>query len=180
MSKMLKEKVLVLNSSMEFLGISNVRDAIKDLINGNVTVLESYEYVIKGGYNKRGERSEMFAPSVVMVVDYVHVKYEELFKVSYSPENVKLRDRFVCQYCNKKFRSDDLNIDHVHPKSLGGKLTWENSVAACYDCNTKKDDNLLHECGFSLRKLPVKPTGFSEYIRIKIQKFPETWEEYIY
>jgi len=176
----LTDKVLVLNTSREFLGTKPLYKAIKDVVTNQVIVLESTDRLIKGGINKHGVQTEMAAPTVICEREYVNVKYDHLFKISYSPENVKLRDRYTCQYCHNKFKEDELNIDHVHPKCEGGKLTWTNSVATCFSCNTIKGSQSLKECGFSLRKMPIKPSGFSEYLRLKVKTIPESWEQYLY
>jgi 5-methylcytosine-specific restriction endonuclease McrA len=52
------------------------------------------------------------------------------------------RDKYCCQYCGGQFLYQELTIDHVVPKSKGGRLTWENSVTACGPCNVKKGDSL--------------------------------------
>ncbi|NJL19215.1 MAG: HNH endonuclease, partial [Bdellovibrionaceae bacterium] len=56
--------------------------------------------------------------------------------VKLTRQNVFLRDDFMCQYCGGKFDRKDLNIDHVVPRSHGGKTTWENVVCSCVPCNT--------------------------------------------
>ena len=51
-----------------------------------------------------------------------------------------------------------LTIDHVIPRNRGGKDTWENLVAACTKCNTKKGDFLLKNIDMKLLKKPRKPS----------------------
>ena len=63
------------------------------------------------------------------------------------------RDGHRCQYCGAAAE----NIDHVVPRSRGGTHTWENVVAACRPCNTRKEDRLLHESGLELRGKPSAP-----------------------
>ena len=41
--------------------------------------------------------------------------------------------------------------------SKGGPHTWENVVAACRRCNTRKEDRLPHEAGMALRRIPIAP-----------------------
>lgn len=62
-----------------------------------------------------------------------------------------------CQYCGRKFKSADLSLDHIIPKSKGGKLEWTNVVCACLKCNVKKGSRPLSECGMHLIKQPVAP-----------------------
>jgi len=56
----------------------------------------------------------------------------------------------------KKFPSSKLTIDHVLPRSRGGKFKWENIVTCCFACNVKKSNRTPEEAGMSLKKLPVK------------------------
>lgn len=36
--------------------------------------------------------------------------------------NIFIRDQYRCQYCAVQMRSSDLTLDHVVPKSKGGKV----------------------------------------------------------
>jgi len=56
----------------------------------------------------------------------------------YEEERVKLTSDKVCVYCG---RSDNLTLDHLFPKSLGGLDTGDNLVYACKTCNSSKGDN---------------------------------------
>ena len=78
-----------------------------------------------------------------------------------SRRNVYLRDGFRCQYCLEKFTVDKLSLDHVVPRSRGGKLVWTNTVSACCACNFKKGTTLpedLPRLGMRLRAPPRAPT----------------------
>mgnify|MGYP003654010108 FL=1 len=79
----------------------------------------------------------MTVPSVIMVRDFV--KYRT--NTSFNRSNVYLRDNYICQYCKQMFSYKDLTLDHVVPKSKGGKLTWENTVTACRKCNNQKGNH---------------------------------------
>jgi 5-methylcytosine-specific restriction endonuclease McrA len=64
------------------------------------------------------------------------------------------RDRHTCQYCGS---TRQLTIDHVIPRSKGGKHTWDNVVAACDRCNSHKGDRLPQQAGMVLRSQPKTP-----------------------
>lgn len=66
------------------------------------------------------------------------------------------RDRNRCQYCGTG--ACRMTLDHVFPQSRGGKDTWENLVAACGPCNTKKADRTPDEAGMPLAKKPTVPS----------------------
>lgn len=60
---------------------------------------------------------------------------------SFNRSNVYLRDNYICQYCKQMYSYKELTLDHVVPKSKGGKLTWENTVTACRKCNNQKGNH---------------------------------------
>ena len=64
--------------------------------------------------------------------------------------NIFLRDGHKCGYCGKK----GTTIDHILPKSRGGKNTWENLVTACQSCNNRKRDRTPEEAGMTLLTTP--------------------------
>lgn len=53
------------------------------------------------------------------------------------------RDLFTCQYCGKTPPAVVLELDHIHPRSKGGKDTEENLNTACFDCNRGKAAGLI-------------------------------------
>jgi 5-methylcytosine-specific restriction endonuclease McrA len=73
-------------------------------------------------------------PSVIIVRDFV----KRRFNTNFSRSNVYLRDNYMCQYCKQMFSNKELTLDHVIPRSLGGKTTWTNIVSACKKCNNEK------------------------------------------
>lgn len=78
-------------------------------------------------------------------------------KVRLSRRNIYLRDQMRCQYCGRKPPHDELTIDHVAPRSRGGKTTWANVALACVRCNTRKGDRLPEEAGMRLARAPSRP-----------------------
>jgi 5-methylcytosine-specific restriction enzyme A len=44
----------------------------------------------------------------------------------------------ICHYCKKKFKPEDLTMDHVLPISRGGKSVKGNIVPCCKECNNEK------------------------------------------
>lgn len=77
--------------------------------------------------------------------------------VKFNRRNIFARDKNHCQYCGKKFSTTELSLDHVIPKSAGGKTTWTNIVCACLSCNIKKGGRTPKEAGITLITKPVKP-----------------------
>ena len=87
-------------------------------------------------------------------------------RVPFSRRNVLARDRFACAYCGSKARP--ITIDHVVPRSRGGKTDFDNCVACCRACNLKKGALLPREAGMALRHRPWQPT-IAEFIRIRLR-----------
>jgi 5-methylcytosine-specific restriction endonuclease McrA len=77
--------------------------------------------------------------------------------VKFNRRNIFARDKNKCQYCGKHFPTSELSLDHVIPRTQGGKTTWENIVCACAACNVKKGGQIPREAGMKLIKKPTKP-----------------------
>jgi len=77
--------------------------------------------------------------------------------VTFNRRNIFARDKNKCQYCGRRFATSELSLDHIMPRRLGGKATWENIVCACTKCNVKKGGRTPRDAGMQLIKKPVKP-----------------------
>jgi 5-methylcytosine-specific restriction endonuclease McrA len=97
-------------------------------------------------------------------------------RIMLSRKNVLRRDRMRCQYCNGR---DRLTIDHVMPKSRGGKDTWENLVAACTRCNNRKGNRTPEEANMRLLRKPFRPSHVM-FIRDYMGTLDETWKPYLF
>ena len=91
-----------------------------------------------------------------------------------------------CQYCGHKFKTEDLELEHVVPKSQGGMATWMNIVLACTPCNRKKDNKTPKQAGMRLIREPRIPKASElgsnplERLRKKVGSKPlKTWEQFI-
>lgn len=106
---------------------------------------------------------QVHSPSLVIdVPKQIRLKIasrERMWKIPpVNRREVLRRDHHSCQYCGS---SKHLTLDHVLPRSRGGQHTWDNVVAACKRCNSKKGDKTTQEAGMRLRtkpKAPVHPT----------------------
>ncbi|MFN3649133.1 MAG: HNH endonuclease [Armatimonadota bacterium] len=163
-------EVLVLNSDYEPLNVCNMRRAIALVHLGKAEVLHSGEQTIRtfGG--------DLVTPSVLKLRHQVR---RPLPQLKLSRRGVFARDGYQCQYCGVSGR--DLTIDHVVPRRLGGPSTWENLVACCRRCNSRKGDKPLNQSGMRLKKEPRRPR-FIPYISlakyVSGQK-NETWRPYL-
>lgn len=100
-------------------------------------------------------------------------------QVKFSRRNIYLRDNHTCQYCGVLPPKDEITIDHILPRSRGGKTTWENVVLACIRCNTRKGSKLPNEAGLKLRSDPKKPhwLACSQYSMRTIES--SLWQKFI-
>ena len=123
------------------------QDAIKAVFLDRVNVVENYGQIV------RSSSLEMHLPSVVALKDYVPQNRAPAF----TRFNLFLRDGFSCVYCGS---GEDLTFDHVVPRRLGGKTSWDNIVAACTKCNFKKGGRSLRGAGLSMARQPAQPTVY--------------------
>ena len=135
----MQASVLLLNADaqpLSLLPLSTIswQNAVKALYSDKVFVVKNYNNVFLNSTT-----ISIPLPSIVMLNSY----HRPPLRAKYTRKNLYIRDNYNCQYCGNKFSYSDLTIDHVIPKSKGGKLTWENSVAACGPCNVKKNDKIV-------------------------------------
>jgi 5-methylcytosine-specific restriction endonuclease McrA len=138
-------RALVLNATFEPLGIVSSRRAVLLVLDTKAELVHTTDRVF------RAERLTVPEPSVVRLVRYVQIPRH--YRVAVNRRTVFARDGSRCQYCGSAAE----NLDHVIPRSKGGAHTWENVVASCRRCNTRKEDRLPHEVGMVLRATPVAP-----------------------
>lgn len=138
---------LVLNATYEPLCVVPVRRAA-------VLVLTAKAVPVSDGDGLlRSATTMVVLPSVVRLTKFVRVPFRA--HVTLTRRAVFARDNGRCVYCGKSATT----IDHVVPRSRGGRHTWDNVVAACTRCNHIKADHTLGDLGWRLRHQPVAPTG---------------------
>ncbi|HLB63077.1 MAG TPA: HNH endonuclease [Actinomycetota bacterium] len=157
-------RALVLNASDQPLAIVSARRAV-------VLVLkEKAEVIVPNGLVFRSERLRLDAPSVVRLRYFVKVPYRA--HAPLTRRAVFARDSHACQYCG----STAENLDHVIPRSKGGGHTWDNVVASCRRCNSKKENRLPQEAGLRLHRKPfAPPDGF----HLSLGSTEPDWEPYL-
>lgn len=158
--------VLVLNNDYRALSICSVERAIILVLLRKAELVESFPDRFVRAPSKRFPW-----PSVVRLKRYVQVPYK---KVMLSRQNVFRRDKYRCQYCGDK---RDLTLDHVLPKSRGGRDTWKNLVTACNPCNNYKGDRTPKEADMALKRDPFRP---SHVMFLRDYMPHDTWKPYLY
>lgn len=159
-------QVLLLNASWEPLGTIPVRRAVTLVLAGKAEAVE------EGNDPFRSERLTFRIPAVLRLLKYVKVPFRR--GVAVTRKAVLARDNGKCAYCSKAATT----VDHVLPKSRGGKHEWTNVVASCQPCNSKKDSKLLSELGWTLRVQPTAPKA-SLYLVMRAGNAAPVWETYL-
>jgi 5-methylcytosine-specific restriction endonuclease McrA len=117
-------------------------------------------------------------PSVIRLLTYRHIPQQSR---ALSRKNILLRDRNTCQFCGKLFPASELTLDHVMPRSRGGRSTWENLVACCYTCNNRKGDRTPEEAGIHLQR---RPRPFTLHTSRQLMRLmghrDEKWRKYLF
>jgi len=160
--------VLVLNQDYSALTVCNVQRAVILMHLQKVHLVES----VDGAY-VRSPSTKVPWPSIVRLKQYAQVPYK---RVMLSRKNVLKRDQRTCQYCGTE---SNLTIDHVVPKSRGGRDTWENLVAACVSCNNEKGDRTPEEAGMQLARQPFRPS-YVMFLRDFAGAVDEDWKPYLF
>ncbi|MDR7133937.1 5-methylcytosine-specific restriction endonuclease McrA [Lysobacter niastensis] len=74
------------------------------------------------------------------------------------------RDGYLCLYCGNEFHRPQLTRDHVMPVSKGGRDLWENVVAACFHCNSRKGNRTPQQASMPLLAVPYRPSWVEHLI----------------
>ena len=97
--------------------------------------------------------------------------------VRFSRTHIFMRDQYTCQYCRREFPKAQLNLDHVMPRSRGGRTSWENVVTSCHTCNRVKGSRTPQEAQMPLQKKPKRPAGSLGLLNLKT--IHSSWQNFI-
>lgn len=164
-------RTLVLNAGYEPMQLISWQRALCLVMSEKAEVIARYDQVA------RSVSRAIPLPSVVRLVRYVQVVSRFGF-VRCTRKNVLLRDRYQCQYCGVKCRHGAISIDHVQPRSRGGKTNWTNVVAACHTCNRRKGSRTPDEAGMPLMR-PAKRPHWRELIDDMSREATGDWLPYL-
>lgn len=196
-------QVLSLNKVYQPLGLISVKDAVDAIFAERAEIIDEE---INGGFSSHNVNSWMelsllkgmmmeeskddideiwinriepyfIAPKVIRYLNYdkSHIK-----QVKFSRRNIIARDNQTCIYCNKKFSIEDLQLEHIIPRSRGGKTTWTNTATACHKCNQKKANRTPKEANMKLHWKPIKPKFLPKNNNI-LGRHPQYkfWEQFV-
>jgi len=162
---MLDTAVLVLNRVYQPVHVTSVRRAISLLYQGVAKALdeqfqlfdfESWSALAAAAHDEaiHTPSRRIRVPRVIVLV--AHAMLPRV-RVRFSRFNVYARDDSTCQYCGRRLPRSELNLDHVVPRSRGGRTSWENVVCSCVACNLRKGGRTPGEAGMDLLRSPLRP-----------------------
>jgi len=162
---MLNSTVLVLNRSYLPIHVTSVRRAFSLIYQDQARVLnEEYATFDFASWRRLSAPREaecigtssgaIRVPRVIVLIGFDRIPKRH---VRYSRVNIFARDKFTCQYCGGKPHRSLLNLDHVIPRALGGKTSWENVVCSCVDCNRRKGGRTPEQARLRLCRAPSRP-----------------------
>ena len=162
---MVHSSVLVLNRSFFPVNLTTVKHAFCMLYSGAAMAVDAqyktfdYESWSQVAIQQRDETIGLVnklikIPRVIILVAYDRIPKTQ---VRFTRANIFSRDHNTCQYCGKTFPKNELSIDHVIPRSYGGKSIWENVVCCCFTCNRTKGGRTPKQAHMKLSVLPRKP-----------------------
>jgi 5-methylcytosine-specific restriction endonuclease McrA len=162
-------RVLVLNVTYEPLSVIPTARAVHLLLSQRAEMIESSDAWI------RSAQFRIQAPVVIRLLNYVRVPHN--LPLPLSRRTLMLRDGYTCQYCNTQPGRENLTIDHVIPRSRGGRTEWENVVAACGPCNRRKGNRTPDEAGMKLLTYPHRPRFWAMALMTSVSN--EAWRKYL-
>ncbi len=151
------QSCILLNADYSFLNVVHWKRAVCLMASGKAEVVRDSSATVRSAGGRL-----LRIPAVLRLIKLIRTLYRA--GVAFTKRNILIRDGFRCAYCGQS--RDRLSIDHVVPRSRGGRTTFENCVAACKACNLKKGGRTPSEAGMYLRVRPTQPT-ISEFLRLK-------------
>ena len=186
-----KSTVLVLNRNWQAIHVKDARGSILYAGTGAATALDvggddiSFRCAGRGGscFPSREHdravktpRGLVRVPTVIVAANYARVP---LCRPRFGARGIWERDGGVCQYTGRKLTPKEGNIDHVVPRSRGGRTTWDNCVLAHREVNSRKADRLPQEAGLRLRRVPAAPCALPSSMLIRNSHAVSDWKHFL-
>ena len=188
--KINKPETLVLNKSWVALTVSTIKDGIIKLFQGSAKAVdENYNQYNWSEWLEKSQKDDLdddkYVRSAMIKIRIPHVivlqEYNRIpkIKIKLTRRNLFIRDKGRCVYTGARLTLKNATMDHVFPKSKGGKTCWTNLVLASVEANTRKANRTPEEAGMKLFKQPKKPIWnllFAQHVT----RVPKIWEKYIH
>ena len=148
--------VLMLSTGYEPLYQTSWKRALTAILGGRAEVIETHDYLTIG--TSSGPIPFPVKARFISGIIIANIKRINIMHAQLSRKNIFLRDDGRCQYCGMQTSMKSGTVDHIVPRSKGGRHAWENVVIACIPCNQKKGSRLIASTNMSLIKKPKSPT----------------------
>lgn len=184
---MITSSVLVLNRSFFPVHVTSLRRAFVMLYQGLVKAVDDNyrtftfetwaELAAATHHDTIGVVGGLIrVPRVILLTAYDHIPRRA---IRFSRMNIMLRDKYQCQYCQRRSPVVDLNLDHIQPRSQGGLTTWENVVTSCHTCNRRKGGRTPEQAEMQLLRKPFRPQSLP-FIDLRHRGLRyEEWKPYL-
>lgn len=186
-----KPIVLVLNRNWQPINVRSPQEALCQMATGVATALD-----IEGDQHIRPVKWEEWItlpvrpqdhavqtvhrsiriPAVIVAVNFARVPMK---RPKLSSKSIRERDGNRCQYTGRQLRPEEGSLDHVLPRSRGGRDTWENLVWASKEVNARKGNRLPHEAGLKLLKMPRSPRELPVSVLIRNAHSISEWNLFV-
>lgn len=187
-----RHSVLVLNRNWQAIDVKTPLEALGMMFSGDATGLQvvgpenmiplKWEDWTSLPYNEGEEyvytvRGKIRIPKIVILCVYDKVPKK---RPKFTAKNLWQRDEGICQYTGKKLTPNEGNIDHVLPKSRGGRSTWTNCVLSHKDVNAQKGDKTPSEAGLKLIRQPQEPQSLPTTFYIENKYNIKEWDDFLF
>lgn len=186
-----RNSVLVLNKNWQAINVKTPLDALSMMFADTATglnILGEYDMTplkwddwVKLPPDSNSEyvktvRGQIKVPRVIVLSKFNQVPK---CRPKFTVKNLWERDRGICQYSGKKLTPNEGNIDHVLPKSRGGKTSWTNCVLSHKDINSRKGNKTPAEAGLKLLKQPAEPIALPASVYIHNSHNIPEWNPFL-
>lgn len=154
-------RTLLLNNDFQIIAFIAYKKAIKLLLKGKAELISVW-------FGKK----IYYSSGLIDHPATIKMKYcvsLQATKLVFSRKLVLRRDNYRCAYCLNKYYTNNLTIDHIIPKSVGGTSSFSNCITACLPCNRKKANKTPEQAGMTLKFQPIIPNEYLCYLPGKIE-----------
>jgi 5-methylcytosine-specific restriction endonuclease McrA len=187
-----RHSVLVLNRNWQAINVKTPLEALSMMFSDDATGLQilgldnmvplKWNDWVKLPHNDSEEyvhtiRGDIRIPKIIILSNYDKVPKK---RPKFTSKNLWQRDEGICQYTGRKLKPNEGNIDHVLPKSRGGRSTWTNCVLSHKDVNAQKGNRTPSEAGLRLIRQPKEPQSLPTTFYIANQFNIKEWDAFLF
>ena len=188
-SKLHIKTVLVLNRHWLPVSAISPADAFCHLVSGTAGALlispdsmlthdwENWRKLPADGADTIGTRSgAVRIPTVIILRNFGGIPTH---RPSFGFRALWARDGGRCQYSGRKLALHEADIDHVLPRSRGGRDSWENCVISRRETNRRKGARTPSEANLRLIRKPTAPKAVPISLTIQNTYNIKDWNHFI-